>query len=287
MQSRILLNFVLLVLVVLLTTYVYFSRQQQHVSSPKNRLTQLSVEQVTQISIRHNEREIDLQKDGETWHMLRPITIEANTFRIDTLLNMLDTSSHAAYDATDLDLGKYGLHEPATSIRFNDEVIAFGITNPINDFRYVRAGEKVHLIDDHFYPLLSSQTGTLVARELIDKGADIDRLELPSLTLFRDQNRRWQSSKTLDPDTINELLYHWKNSQAFGVHNYMPRESLADITVFLAGRPDPVRLHITDDDPWLVIARPDLDIEYHFNLEFYDLLFYPGKNPGSAVQLSE
>lgn len=284
MQSRALLNFFLLVLVVLLSAYVYFSNQQKQVSSPEIRLTQLSAEQVTRINIRHNEREIELQKGDDTWRMLHPIAIEANKFRVDTLLNMLDTAGHAAYKASELDLGQYGLADPATSIRFNDEVIEFGITNPINDYRYVRAGDSVHLIDDHFYPLLSSQVGTLVARELIGGGAEIVKLELPEQTLHRDDSNRWHSSADIDPDAINEALYHWNHAQAFGVHNYMPRESLGDIRVHLAGASEPIEFMITDTDPWLIIARPDLDIEYHFNLEFYDRLLRPG---GDAATTGE
>ena len=282
MQSRTLLNFVLLLLVVLLTAYVYFSNQQQQASSPETRLTQLSAEQVTRISIRHNEREIELQKDGETWRMLRPIAIEANNFRIDTLLNMLDTGSHASYPANTLELGKYGLADATTSIRFNDEAIDFGITNPINELRYVRAGDKVHLIDDHFYPLLSSQVGTLVAHELIGSDAEIVKLELPEQMLHRDDSNTWHSSGGIGPDAINEALYHWNHSQAFGVHNYMPRESLGDISVHLAGKSKPIQFVITDTDPWLIIARPDLEIEYHFNLEFYDRLLRPGADMETA-----
>lgn len=282
MHSRTLLNVALLLIAVLLAALVYVSTQQRQTPSTDTRLTRLRAAEVTRIDIHHNARHIELQKTADGWQMLQPINIRANAFRIDTLLSMLDTTSHASYAAGDLDLDKYGLSETTTSIRFNDEALHFGTVNPINNQRYVLVDSSVHLIDDHFYPLLSSQTGTLVARELIDRDASIDRLELPDLTLYRDQNKRWQSSRALDPDAINELLYHWKHGQAFGVHNYMPRKSIAVITVFMEGRPDPVRLHITDDDPWLVIARPDLDIEYHFNLEFYDRLLKPGADSQKA-----
>ena len=219
--------------------------------------------------------------------MLRPIRIDANAFRIDTLLNMLDTVSHADYPVIDLELGRYGLSDAGTSISFDNVTIDFGIVNPINNYRYVRVGDTVYLIDDHFYPLLSSQTGTLVARELLSGDAEIVKLALPELTLYRDENKRWHSNGDINPDTINDTLYHWKHSQAFGVHNYMPRESLADISVFLSGDPEPVHFMVTDTDPWLIIARPDLDIEYHFNLEFYDRLLNPGAGSEPAEKIDE
>lgn len=275
MQSRTLLNFALLLLVALLGAYAYLGGQQQ-APEQRSRLVQLTPDEVSRVEIAHNQRRIELRKDGERWRMLHPIDIDANAFRIDTLLNMLDTASHASYPAGTLDLEKYGLSDAATSISFNDETVYFGITNPINDYRYVRSGDSVHLIDDHFYPLLSSQTGTLVARELLGSDAEIERLELPGHTLYRDDNDRWHSDKELGGDAINETLYQWRSGQAFGVHNYMPRKSLGDVSVHLAGRTEPVRFIVTDRDPWLIIARPGLDLEYHFNPEFYDRLLNPG-----------
>ena len=236
----------------------------------------MSPAEVDQISIRHKQRQIELKKADGNWRMLKPVSIAANSFRIDTLLKMLENSSHASYPVSGLELGKYGLKEVDTSIRFNNSAIDFGIVNPVNGYRYVRSGNNVHLIDDHFYPLVSSQIGTLVARELLGTAAEIQKLQLPQHTIYRDDDGTWQSSDNLDPDAVNELVYHWQHSQAFGVHNYMQREPLAEISVFLAGKDQPIRFFVTDTDPWLIIARPDLDIEYHFNLEFYDRLLQPG-----------
>ena len=287
MQSRALLNIVLLLFVAGLGGYVYFSSQQEQAAAPQARLVPLSAEQVTRINIEHNQRRIELQKSGERWRMLQPISIDANAFRIETLLKMLDMGSHARYPAGTLDLAKYGLADSSTSISFNDETIAFGIVNPVNEQRYVLAGGSIHLIEDHFYPLLSSQTGTLVARELIGGDADIEKLVLPEHTLYRDENGRWHSDPAISPDAINETLYHWQHSQAFGVHNYMPRDPLEEIRVYLAGNPEPVIFRVTDTDPWLIIARPELDIEYHFNLEFYDRLLRPGAAPDTSPETDE
>jgi len=287
MQSRSLLNIALFLVVVLLAVYIYDTDKKEQASSESDQLTQLSAGQVTQISVHHNQRHIELRREDGKWRMLQPINMTANSFRIDTLLKMLSTVSHAEYSTADLALDKYGISDASTSISFNDITIDFGIVNPINNYRYVRINDTVHLIDDHFYPLLSSQTGTLVARELIDGDAIIDKLVLPQQTLYRDENNLWHSSNNTDPDAIIETVHHWQHSQAFGVHNYMQRESLADISAYLAGESEPVRFYVTDTDPWLIIARPDLDIEYHFNLEFYDRLLKPGAIKESPEELRE
>jgi len=276
MQSRTLLNIALFLLAVVLAAYMYISDQQQQIGQESEQLTQLSADEVTQIEIRHNQRHIILQKQNDNWRMLQPVEIDANGFRIDTILKMLNTVSHAAYPTAGLEPEKYGISENSTAVSFNGTRIDFGIVNPINNYRYVRVADSIHLIDDHFYPLLSSQTGTLVARELLPGDAVIEKLELPGLSFYRDENNLWRSNGDISPDDINETLHQWKNGQAFGVHNYMTRDPISEIKVYLSGNTDPVIFYLTDTDPWLILARPDLDIEYHFNLEFYDRLLNPG-----------
>jgi hypothetical protein len=274
MRSRLLLNFVLLALVIALVIIVYSSTDEH--AHEVTLLTTLSPDAITDIRIHHNQRETVLHKQDDGWKMTQPISIEANGFRINTLLKLLTATSQADYAVAGLDLAQYGLEKPATSIRFNDLEIAFGISNPVNGLRYVRIGERVHLIDDSFYPLLSSQTGALVARELLPQDADISKLVLPEMTLSRDPDGTWHSDGNTGSDAISETLNNWKHVQAFGVHNYMQREALAQIKVYLGNQSEPLRFVVTDTDPWLIIARPDLDLEYHFKLEDYDGLLRPG-----------
>jgi len=274
MRSRLLLNFVLLALVIALVIIVYTSTDKD--ADKVTLLTTLSPDVISEIQIHHNHHETVLRKQGDRWKMTQPIHVDANDFRINTLLKLLTTNSHADYDVAALDLLQYGLNQPTTWIRFNDTDITFGISNPVNGLRYVRIGERMHLIDDSYYPLLSSQTGALVARELLPQDADISKLVLPEMTLSRDSNSNWHSNKDASTDAIRDTLDNWKHVQAFGVHNYMQRKALAQIKVYLGNNTEPLNFIVTDTDPWLIIARPDLDLEYHFNLEDYDALLRPG-----------
>jgi len=129
------------------------------------KLSPLSANSITQIAIHHKERDILLHKSDQNWHLTNPVNIKANQFRIKTLLKLLSANSLAQYNAKDLELEKYGLAQPETYIIFDDFKVEFGIVNPLNQLRYVKIDDQVHLTEDIFYPLLSSQIGTLVARE--------------------------------------------------------------------------------------------------------------------------
>ena len=283
MRSRLLLNIVLLALVGALSMIVYHSTDEG--ADKVTLLSSLAPAAVNDIRIRHNQRDTVLHKQRDNWVLTQPLQINANAFRIDTLLKLLTVASQADYDVAGLDLSKYGLDQPATLVRFNDVEIAFGISNPVNGLRYVRIGERMHLIDDSFYPLLSAEIGALVARELLPPDADISKLVLPKMTLSRNADGSWSSDGDAGTDAIRETLDNWKHVQAFGVHNYMQRKSLARIEVYLGDEPEPLRFVVTDTDPWLIIARPALKLEYHFNLEAYDALLRPGvkKEPPADI----
>ncbi|MDH5387202.1 MAG: DUF4340 domain-containing protein [Gammaproteobacteria bacterium] len=273
MRSHLLTNLFLFLLAIGLGMFLFIDEIDQNGTK---KLSDISADSITRVSIRHQQREIIINKNDQQWHMIKPVEVSANQFRMKTLLNLLSTISHAQYNTDDLDLKKYGLDKAVTYIRFNDTKIVFGIINPINNLRYVTINNELHLIDDHYYPLLSSQMGTLVARELLPARTKINKLVLPEQTLARDENDLWKSTTDISSDAIVEAVQNWTHKQAFAVHDYVERESLGEIQVYIVNKDTPVLFNITDVDPWLIIARPDINLEYHFNLEDYDTLLRPG-----------
>lgn len=280
MRSQLITNLFLLLLAIGLGTFLFINESDNYVT---NKLSDIAHDSINQISIHHHQRDIVLSKSDQQWHLTQPVAILANQFRIKTLLNLLNTGSYAQYKADDLDLDKYGLAAADTQISFNGTKIDFGIINPITNLRYVKINNEVHLTDDNYYPLLSSQIGTLIARVLLPTKSMINKLVLPEQTLMRDENGLWKNVDNISGDAIVETIYQWTHKQAFAVHDYIERELLGDIRVYLEGNDTPVHFVITDIDPWLIIARPEINLEYHFSLEDYDVLL----KPGTAKPLSD
>ena len=285
MQSRLLVNLGLLLLVVALGYLVFTSNDKD--SDAARILTNIKAESINTITIRHNNRVTNIEKTNGHWQITSPVNIAANDFRIGTILKLLSTASYADYAADSLEPGKYKLEPADTSVTFNKLQIDFGMINPINSYRYVKVNNRVHLIDDHHYPLFSSQPGTLVARTLLPADSKINKLILPEQTLALNSKEIWQSTKDISADAIVETLNNWRNTEAFGVHDYFERKSLGAIKVYIDNVYEPIQFFITDVDPWLVIARPDIKLEYHFNLELYDSLLRPGAKKELPDEFSE
>lgn len=272
------LNLLLLVIVVALGGLIVFSEQPDN---RLQRLTTIDANTIRNITIRHNTNHTMIRKSGpDGWSITEPITIAANNFRISSLLKLLNAPVHARYPAGDIDLASVGLatvdlDASTTSVDFDEREITFGITNPATELRYVLMDGTVYTIEDVFFPLISSHFGTLVSFSLLPDSAIIDKIVLPGQTIDKDDKGRWHSDIDSSADQIVAIVDHWKTIQAFGVHEYLQREDHGTATIYLKDSMEPIIFHITDIDPWLVLARPELGIEYHLDKQFYQQLIDP------------
>lgn len=273
MAKKDFLNLFLFIFVVILATIIYLSSEE---NLALETLTDTNRESINAITIRHNDSITSItRKDDNQWQITQPVNIAANNFRINTILNLLNAPVHNQYLLKDIDKRTTGLDDSQTTIRFNDQVIEFGIVNPVTNLRYVKLGNLVDTIEDVYYPLLTSHFGTLVSLNLLPANSTINKLVLPQLTLARDNNGVWQSDENINADRIAEIIDHWQHDQAFGIHDYMPRKQLGEISVYISGREQPLVFTISDTDPWLILARPDIKLEYHLEKEAYNNLIAP------------
>jgi len=272
MLKKNILNLLLLIFVVVLASIIYFSEEKSH---ELEKLSTTEISDIDSITIQHKQNTTILSKqpDGH-WQITQPVSIAANDFRINSILKLINAPVHNKYSVSTIDLKKIGLNKPTTTITLKNENIAFGITNPATKLRYVKKGDWVYTIEDVYYPLLNSSFGTLVSFNLLPKNSEISKLILMNQTISKDKKGLWQSNIDISADNINKTIEHWQNDQAFGVHTYMKRDSLGEVFIYLKDKP-PISYMITDTDPWLILARPELGLEYHLDIKAYKNLITP------------
>lgn len=272
MLKKNILNLALLIFVIALASIIYFSEEK---STELNKLSSTNIADINDITIQHNQNTTRLikQSDGH-WQITQPVSIAANDFRIRSILKLVNAPVHKQYSTDEINLKKIGLNNPDTTIKFDGEEIAFGITNPATNLRYVKKSGHVYTIKDVYYPLLSSSFGTLVSLKLLPASSEITKLILINQTISKDEDNRWHSNIDISVDNINKTIENWQSAQAFGVHTYMQRKSLGEVFVYLKDQ-EPISFIITDTDPWLIIARPEHGLEYHLDIKAYDQLITP------------
>ena len=278
MHKKTLLNLVMLVIFLSLASAIYFSEQE---TNRLELLTAIDTSSIRSIKINHNNNQTDIiKRDNETWSIRSPANIDANNFRINSLLDLLNTPIHKKYAIAEIDLKSISLQKTATSIKFDDTVISFGDINPATRLRYIKLDNFIYTIEDIFYPLLSSNFSTLVSLNLLPENSEITKLILPNQVISKDNNQFWQSNIASTADGINTIIDDWQHIQAFGAHKYFERNpdktiDYDEVFIYIKSQEQAIRYLITDTDPWLILARPEIDLEYHLDIKAYQQLISP------------
>ena len=262
--SRTLLNLGLVIIVAVLALLVIYEPGKE---KPKEepRLVQLNSDGIGSLRIeRINGPTIVLERQQGAWRMTEPLQVGVNDFRISSLLRITEIKSLTHFAAAPDALAKYGLDAPNATLIINGTTrIDFGNSTPIDQRRYVRAGDTVHLITDNFYYHLIGAPTTYASNRVLDHTGSLVKLELPGLLLAQ-QEGKWSVSPqpgNFSADQITQLIDHWRHAQALEVAPYDGRKGEM-VRLTIAGK-EPLTFVITERTPELILARPDLKVQYH------------------------
>ncbi|MCI0749817.1 MAG: DUF4340 domain-containing protein [Nevskiales bacterium] len=261
-MKRGLLNLILLGVAAVLGLAVFLSQEKKESGPP---LTALTPDTVTQIEIQHPGANIvRLEKKDKHWRLVTPRAALADDFEISALLGLTDQESEAL-DTASLTLSELGLDPPSFSVRLNDTDIAFGGVEPLQYRRYVKVGETVSLIEDPSGTTLDSDYADLVAKQLLPEGSEIQRLELPGLTLAKNAAGTW-SSKPAHPkasgDTLQKLVDGWKTARSSWNETGKDARTKGEAVTVKLGDGTALRFVIVEKDPQLKLHRPDLGVTF-------------------------
>jgi len=259
-RTRLLLNLGLLILVAVLVAVVFL---RPGTEPSANNLTTLEAGDIDRIRVESGEQPaVELARRGEHWFLVEPWEIEASEARIEDLLEFASTRSFARYDAGGLDLARFELDPPRYRVWFDETLVELGKTNPVNRQRYARVGDTVHLIDDTRTYLLGATVPSYLGPRLLPREPAIARLELPGLTLNRDEAGNWQGEPERAAEELQALASAWGSATALWAKAAeLPEGDRPRVTVTLADG-TAIPFIVVGTDPDLVLARPDLGVAY-------------------------
>jgi hypothetical protein len=207
------LNLVLLAAALGLGGAVYFA---QHGEPPGAPLTTYKPDSVTRIALEHpGAPAIRLEKQGAAWQLIAPITAEADPFEVNALVALADRDTKLKLEGATLkDLE---LDPPQFTVTLNDTAIGFGATEPIEFRRYVKTADGAFLIEDPPGAALDRDYADLVAKDLFPAGAEIERIEVPGLTLARGADGNWAvmpADAKASADAMQKMADGWKGARS-------------------------------------------------------------------------
>jgi hypothetical protein len=268
MSNRPVLNLVLLLVLGGLILLVWFEPGKETSPLPDN-LSNLHAEDIQRLRIHRSDGDIAMQKHGARWRLTQPLSAAADQGRIDRLLDILSTSSHAQYPLAEVDAAQLGLSPAQYQLQLNDLLMEFGGTEALQQRRYVLINDTVHLITDRYQHYLQAKLVDFIDKQLLPADIEISGLRLPDLELrFVDQ--RWQiagASSSASPDSLQMLLDEWRHARALRVSLDPLSDPAQNIFLELKNSGEVLHylLHRSADE--IIFTPQNGSINYHFPLD--------------------
>ncbi len=282
-SRRWIINYILIVLIILFT-YVgnRFDVETGYQKQPG--ITELKSTEIDTVEFKTADASLLLRHDGNAWNVESPIRWPANNINIERLLDIVNSQTESRLDAAEIDLATLGLDFPRAMLRLNDTRVLFGATNNIGERRYTMIDSTVFLLPDIHLPFISQGLTDIVDRRLIPRNLSPTALKLPQLEIGRNAAGNWESTKgdEFTPQQIARLAENWQSLEAPRVKAFdtgnTPRQKIQ--VLFENGAR--LEFFLMSIDPEIVIANPQIDLQYHFNADLYYQLIDLRRDENSA-----
>ncbi len=269
-SRRWIINYVLVVLIVIFT-YVGNRFDVQTGFQPQQHITGIKPENIESVEIQTADTALALKRDNGGWMLESPIRWPANDVNVERLLTIASVETDSRLAANEIDLATLGLKFPKATLRLNDTEVLFGATNNIGARRYTMVGSTVFLLPDQHLPFITQGLTAMVDRRLLPRTDELTVFKLPGFEISRDDNNTWQliDANGFEQGQIATLVENWQNLEASRVKlfaaNKMPQQKIR--VLFADGQNQ--EFFVMSIDPEIIIANPQIGLQYHFPAELY------------------
>lgn len=284
MKSRWIINILLIVAVVILTLVARYEPGIETPAGPQT-LTSLRADEIQSIRVNRPLREdLLFSKTNNTWAIDREPPVPADEFQVRALLRLAEQVAARSYPVEELELSRLALDPPYATVTLDGVEIDFGSMEPLEELRYARVGDHVHLISDMYQHLIEADYTQFVRRRLLAERTRIVGLDVPGFSLSK-ADGGWQidPSKEVSADALQQLVDNWQQASALHVR---PAEATADdVQEVILSLDEPqrqVRFLIAAREPELVLVRPEFGLQYHMGKRADNLLALPEAAPPGA-----
>ncbi|MCP4766882.1 MAG: DUF4340 domain-containing protein [Gammaproteobacteria bacterium] len=276
LSKRWIVNYVLLVLIAALI-YAGLRVDDDSASEASAGISKLVAEDIDALEIESGDSLIRLIRSDGAWTIESPIKWPAHGATIERLLGIVDLEASALGDATGVDLAPLGLHEPVATLRFNDSQLLFGTNNNIGARRYAMIESKVYLLPDAHLPFISQGLAGVVDRHLLPQRFVPQSLQLPDFDIRRGDDNGWHSTQAqhFASARLGQMVANWQGLEASRVTRFTPGTASPKVIGLQLVGGQSMEFLLMSTDPEIVIAHPQIGLQYHFRSDYYNQLISP------------
>ncbi len=283
MTSRWIINLLLLLAIGALSLIAYYEPGIEKEAGPVA-ITPLGADDITRVHVERQLRaSLDLSRQEQGWQVDGQPPLPADDYQVRSLIRLAEQNATRSYAVDDLDLARLQLAPAASSVTLNDTRIEFGTVEPLQGLRYVKVGDRIHLIPDLYQHLLDADYTQFVRRRLFAEGQRIQAIDLPGLSLDKKKGR-WTvaGQENVAADRLQQFVERWQEAAALTVRKAEHDAQGDKVTIRLTQPQQTAEFIITSRDPELVLARPELGIQYHLGNRAHDLLELPKESDNNS-----
>ena len=276
MQSRLIINLLLLLFVIVLGFYL-FTSSKTPTEQQTSLMSDLDPGLIKKITIRREDKETIIIEKNDGWMITKPYTAPANPRRIDSILNLLSTQSMHQLAVEDVDLDELGLQQALITLELNEKQFKFGSTNPLDQLRYIYFDDQIHLIQDQLFYQLSSDISFFIDPKIISDSDQIIKIDNAKYRLYQ-ENDEWllDSKGNQIQSTANIILNSWQQIEANLVKPIEPSEPIDNINISFNNGKE-LTLEILSTEPELILANKHTGLQYHISQYMTDIIFPKNK----------
>ena len=275
LSRRWLINYLLIALIGL---FIYAGNRYQATSGfpPGNSISSLKPQDIHTVVIETPDNsQVVLRNTGNQWLFEKPVQWPADNTTVERLISILQSKSDSRLPTDEIELATLGLDSPKVTLTFNDTRIEFGTTNNIGQRRYVKIAATIYLLPDLHLHFITQGLLGLIDRRLLPRSISLKSLKLADLILSKSSNDTWQGEAIgeAEKERINTLGNNWQTLRAGRIKTYDNSKLPEQIIIARLEDGSEIDFFLMAIKPEIVIARPDLDLQYHFSEKHYfDLL---------------
>ena len=272
MSKRWIINYLLFTLIIIFTWIgaKYPITEDQLIN--RNAITTLKAQDINTIQIETADTKLELSKQDGQWYLLQPVQWFASNIAAERISTLATLEPQSRLPSNEIDPATLGLTIPKAVVTLNQQRIYFGDTNRIGNRRYLMVDDQVFLASDIHYPFMQTGISGLLDNRLLPPPVELQSLEFKDFNLTKTE-QGWQSSTDSPALAAQQLIDHWRQNQASSIKPF--DDSLTPL--------QKIRAHLSNDQiiefyllsikPQIILARPDLRLQYHFpDHQYYDLL---------------
>lgn len=267
MQAKNRLNISLLAILALLLTITFWPGEEPAPAKAITVAGELNSASINTITVtRRGYPGIVLYKKDQQWWLQQP-ALPARAPLISELLALLESQSLIRYPLNEIKPGPIGLENPFLCIEYNQQRACLGERNPLNQLRYLQFGDQIHMIYDTLSHQLSGEAHDYVSLKLLPADAQIITLTLEDDLVLKKSDGIWHLTpppENYSADQVQQLISNWQQTQAVMVAPYQPTDSETTLQVTLK-KQGTISFELISSDPELILARPELGIQYHLS----------------------